>query len=339
METDETPAAMFLRWHYKLNHLSPRKMTEMVKAKLLPSKLLKCEPPLCPSCLFGKATRRSWRVKPNLKGTPSKLRNHTLPGQCVSVDQLESTTPGLIAQMKGWLTKKRYKVATIFVDHFSGLSFLNLQTSTSGEETLEAKVRFERFATRSGVKILHYHADNGRFADNLFREHVANQGQTMTFCGVNAHFQNSVAERRIRLLQDNARAMLIHAQARWKQAITANLWPYALRLANDVFNSTPEAPTLDKRSPAEKFHSTPVRPNLRFFQPFGCPAYVLDNALQAGSKLPKWDMRARIGVALVLNITTGHVSPQFHIKFDPTFRTLDLKFGGVNPMARWMQEA
>ncbi|KAI2507484.1 hypothetical protein MHU86_6976 [Fragilaria crotonensis] len=41
------------------------------------------------------------------------------------MDQLESSTPGLIAQIKGWLFKKRYRVATIFVvDHFSGLSYM-----------------------------------------------------------------------------------------------------------------------------------------------------------------------------------------------------------------------
>ena len=59
--------------------------------------------------------------------------------------------------------------------------------------------------------IQHYHADNGRFADNKFREAVAQKGQSLTFCGVNAHFQNGVAERRIRELQDHARTMLIHA--------------------------------------------------------------------------------------------------------------------------------
>jgi hypothetical protein len=33
--------------------------------------------------------------------------------------------------------------------------------------------------------------------------------QTITLCGDNAHFQNAVAERRIRTLQDQARTMLI----------------------------------------------------------------------------------------------------------------------------------
>jgi hypothetical protein len=69
--------------------------------------------------------------------------------------------------------------------------------------------------------------------------------------------------------------------------------------------------------------------------PFGCPAYVLENALQSGKGIHnKWKYRSRVGiylgrspfhgrnVALVLDRTTGLVSPQFHVKLDPSFRTV-----------------
>ena len=61
------------------------------------------------------------------------------------------------------------------------------------------------------------------------------------------------------------------------------------------------------------------------FKPFGCPIYALDNHLQGGQKINKWYKRARLGiylglspkharsVALVLNLQTGMVSPQFHV--------------------------
>jgi hypothetical protein len=152
------------------------------------------------------------------------------------VDQLESTTPGLIAQVKGWITTKRYRAATIFVDHHSALSYVHLQKSTNAEETLEAKVAFERYAAKSGVTVKHYHADNGRFGETAFKAEVLKQGQTISFCGVNAHFQNAVAERQIRILQDQARAMILHARGRWPSAIDAHLWPYAIRMANEVYN-------------------------------------------------------------------------------------------------------
>jgi hypothetical protein len=81
------------------------------------------------------------------------------------VDQLESPTPGFVGQIKGWLTTKRYRAATVFVDHFSGLTFIYCQFSTNAEETVNAKKAFEAYAALQGVSIRHYHADNGRFAE------------------------------------------------------------------------------------------------------------------------------------------------------------------------------
>eukprot|EP00957_Ditylum_brightwellii_P179142 13648273-Ditylum_brightwellii.AAC.1 len=53
----------------------------------------------------------------------------TEPGQVISVDQLESTTPGFVAQLKGILTTKRYKAVTVFIDHFSDATFIYVQES------------------------------------------------------------------------------------------------------------------------------------------------------------------------------------------------------------------
>jgi Reverse transcriptase (RNA-dependent DNA polymerase)/GAG-pre-integrase domain len=345
----EKPAAEFLRWHHKLNHMSGAKMQSMAKRGLLPKILAKCQIPACTSCLYGKATRRPWRTKPKVGHQGGKLRTATEPGQCISVDQLESTTPGLIAQIKGWLTKKRYRVATIFVDHFSGLSYIHLQKSTNAEETLEAKLAFERYASKFKVQVKSYQADNGRFAENKFMTAVKDSGQTITFCGVNAHFQNAVAERRIRTLQDQARTMLIHAQHRWPKAIDAHLWPYALRVANEVHNSTPTIGRQDLKSPFELFAKSEIMPNLNHFQPFGCPVFVLDNKMQSGKKLPKWEVRSRMGinlgmstqharsVALVLNLKTGHVSPQFHVSFDSKFETVRGSLGNLSPPSEWQK--
>ena len=119
-------------------------------------------------------------------------------GQIVSVDQMDSSNLGFIAQLKGKLTRRRYKHATIFVDHYSDLSYVHLQETLSSNETVQAKHAFEAFARKHHVQVLHYHADNGRFADNLFMQDVSKQQQTISFCGVNSHFQNGQAEKRIR---------------------------------------------------------------------------------------------------------------------------------------------
>jgi hypothetical protein len=96
----------------------------MAKQCLLPTRMAKCTVPLCSGCTYRKMTRRPWRTKAPYVATP---RVATAPGQCVSVDQLDATVPGLIAQIKGIPTTKRYNYATIFADHFSKLGYIYLQ--------------------------------------------------------------------------------------------------------------------------------------------------------------------------------------------------------------------
>ena len=258
---------------------------------------------------------------------------------------LKSPTPGLVAQMAGFITGKRYRYATIFVDHHSRLGYVHLQKTQSAKETLEGKALFERKCASFGIKVEHYHADNGVFASLMWKEACDLNGQGYSYSGVNAHFQSGIAERRIRELQELARTMMIHASARWPEAISAQLWPYALRMACESFN---ESPTLKlKRTPIEIFTKTAVMPEPKHMRPFGCPVYVLDDTLQKSGVKHKWAERSRVGIylgrspyharsiALVLNISTGRVSPQFHVRFDPTFQTMRKSFGGKSPTVQW----
>lgn len=182
------------------------------------------------------------------------------------------------------------------------------------------------------MQVKHYHADNGRFGENLFMAHIARCGQTISFCGVNAHFQNGKAERRIRTLQELARSQILHAKAKWPAAITTNLWPYAVSNVSSIMNDTMAAD--HQLSRIERFTNSRVRPRLAEHHHFGTPVYVLQNDLQSGKKIGKWMPRARIGiylcksprharsVSLILNPRTGMVSPQYHMKFDDTFGTV-----------------
>ena len=230
------PQDELLRWHYRLGHLPFDRVKQLANKGQLPKRLLTCPTPFCAACQNGKMTKRPWRVKGDNKGT-AKTATH--PGQIVSVDQLESTTPGFIAQLKGTLTQQRYKYATVFVDQFSRYTFVYLQKRITSQETVMAKHAFERSAEQRGVKITHYHADNGRFADNAFIQDCQANRQSLSYCGVNAHFQNGIAERRIRDLQERTRTSMLYAMNKWKKMVTINLWPYAMRHANDVANATP----------------------------------------------------------------------------------------------------
>jgi hypothetical protein len=63
------------------------------------------------------------------------------------------------------------------VDHYSRLRFIHLQVYDSSAKTVAAKRAFETFAANHGVKIQHYHCDNGQFTDNAFKQacHEARQ--------------------------------------------------------------------------------------------------------------------------------------------------------------------
>ena len=167
---------------------------------------------------------------------------------------------------------------------------------------------------------------NGHFADNAFIADCKAQRQGLSYCGVNAHFQNGIAECHIRDLQEQTGTSMLYTMNKWKRMVLICLWPYAIRHANDIANATPRKG--EEQSPLERFSGVSITPKLHHFHAFGCPTYVLDNALQSGQGSPKWKRCSRLGVylrpspsharsvALVLNPRTGHVSPQFHVKFD-----------------------
>jgi transposase InsO family protein len=130
----------------------------------------------------------------------------------VSVDQLVSPTPGLIAQISGFLlTTKRYRYATVYMDNYSNLSFVWLLKTATAAETVEDKQAFETYCSSHGVQVQHHHADNGIFNAFEWKAACTGKGQGLSFAGVNAHHQNGKAERRIGLLQEQTRTMLIHA--------------------------------------------------------------------------------------------------------------------------------
>lgn len=320
--------AELLRHHYRMGHLSFDKLKLLAKLGIIPRALADVPIPKCAGCLFGAMTRKPWRNK----STASQVFPATRPGQTVSVDQMQSTAIGFLAQLKGKLTKSRYTCATVFVDHYSRYRYVHLQSSMSSAETLAAKNAFELHARSMGVEILHYQADNGRFQDNAFKDSCTASGQRLSFCSVNAHHQNGICERAIRDLTDQARKMLLFAMEKWPQAVDLSLWPYAFRTACFIHNQLPC--DNDGKSRLELFSGTSVMTNLSHFHTFGCPVYALNNDLASGKSIQRWLPRSRLGlyigpspnharsVSLVLNLSTGLVSPQFHVHHDDLFETI-----------------
>ncbi len=130
-------------------------------------------------------------------------------------------------------------------------------------------------------------------------------------------------------------------------AITLNLWSYALRMANDAINITPNLKFKNAWTPVESFTGTKVASNPKHWHSFRCPAYVLVQDLQTDTAIHhKWKSHLRVGmylgqlpqhardVSLVLNLEMGLVSPQFHVKLDSNFQTLREK-GAHIPTSTW----
>lgn len=97
---------------------------------------------MCAACQYGRATKRPWRTKAaiNQIGSQTIIKQ---PGDCVSIDMMESPVPGLISQIKGIPTIARYICATVFVDHHSDITYVHFQKSTNAIDTVDAKETFE----------------------------------------------------------------------------------------------------------------------------------------------------------------------------------------------------
>ena len=97
-----------------------------------------------------------------------------------------------------------------------------------------------------------------------------------------------------------ARISMIHANKRWLDAITPNLWPYATRMANKFLNATPWLYNPNKASPNSIFAKSDVQENPKHWYHFGCPVYVTDDQIQQGKrpKGSKWMERSQIGIYL-----------------------------------------
>ena len=142
-------AREFLKLHYKMGHMSFAKMQIMAKQGTIPAAFAKCEIPVCTACMFAKQTRRPWQSK---QAKNYHIQKPTKPGEVVSVDQMVSPTPGLIAQMTGMLTRKRYKYTTVYVDQETRLGYVYLQQTATAKETIKGKIAFELHCQTMGFR-------------------------------------------------------------------------------------------------------------------------------------------------------------------------------------------
>ena len=345
-----------LLWHWRLGISMSRVQELMVphRAKdqngmvdLMPSVITPkfatsatCVIPKCAACELSRARKRSAAVVKQhaieeKEGILSA--NQYSPGDLVSLDQYVCATPGRLYSGYGREAEhNRFHGGTIFNDAASGAIWIENQVSLGANETVCAKARFEEWLYElSCAEVKRYHSDNGVFSADEFRDDCDSKFQKQTFSGVGAKHQNGRAERAIQTVMYMARTFMIHTSLHWNERGTDDiaLWPFAVRHAVWLHNRLPNHVT--GLSPIEILTGTRSdHRDLRRTHVWGCPVYVLDPKLQDGKKIPKWNRRSRQGqflgfsdehsslVANVRHLTTGHVSPQFHVVFDDHFHTV-----------------
>ena len=160
----------------------------------------------------------------------------TLPGEITHADIMTSSVPGLMPQMVGFLSSKKFHYASFFVDDKSDFTFACHQVSTLAEETIIAKRAYKSELRKCRKEVRHYHVDNGTHAVVKYKEEIKDKKQTLAFCSVGSYHQNSKAENRIKIIYCLARSMLIHTMHGWPKVMTQFLWPHAVSLAVDVRN-------------------------------------------------------------------------------------------------------
>ena len=342
-----------LEWHWKLGHANMawiqslcRSKRDKMNSSIITTKtnVSSCHAPLCAACQLGKQTRKGAHSQKVIDQQGMAIRaNDLTPGVAVSLDQYMSSVKGRLPDTKGKeKADKKYCGGTIFVDHASGAVFTKNQVSLRAGDTVTSKQAFEKWAHTFGVKIKSYRADNVPFNSEHFKKHVKIAEQEIDFSGVGAHHQNGVAERAIRTVVSWARTMMLHAVIHWPDQADLELWPFAVEHAVYLWNHLPKRD--GQLAPIEIFSSTKFDSyeHLQRAKVFGCPVYVLEPTLQDGKKLPKWNPRSRRGQNLgisvdhsstinrILNLKTGHISPQYHVVYDNLFTTVpNAESGGL----------
>ena len=97
--------------------------------------------------------------------------------------------------------------------------YTHLQQGQTIIEYIESKAAYEQTEATFGIRVKKFYTDNGIFAGEGFMSDESNNNQTISYCGVGAHFQNGIAEAAIKKLTEKVMTMLIHAKHRWPKVI------------------------------------------------------------------------------------------------------------------------
>ena len=124
--------------------------------------------------------------------------------------------------------------------------------------------------------------------------------------------------------------MILNAMICWIDVIITELWKYEIKLVIGVVNNCLDESGI---TALERLSSTKGHARVKQFHNFGSPCFILDPKLRQNKYISKWTPQSiqavyigispqhAVSVALVLNLKTGYISPQFRIVFVDDFTT------------------
>ncbi|SNX85305.1 related to retrotransposon protein [Melanopsichium pennsylvanicum] len=206
-----------------------------------------------------------------------KIEPTTAPLELVHID--------LLTDLRG---HPNYHFALVAVDDYS--SYVYVKPLLAKSEALQALKDWVTAAERAtGQKLMKLRSDNGGEWFNLSaiqweREIGFKWQQTVPHTSV----QNGKAERTIRSVQEQTRAMM------FQRAVPKELWPYAVLAAAHTINLTP---SITGKIPYEEFYKRTAHGLAQQLRVFGCLAWV---------HLPKKDHVGKYGVRAIPGIMAGY---------------------------------
>ena len=356
----------FLQWHWRLGHPGFNRLMFLFRSGILSTtesskRMVRSvlssikHVPKCAACMFGRQKRlpspgKTAKIIDDQRGVLKQ--NNLNPGDEVSLDHFYCSTQGRLFSSRG-KTKQEHMFCggLLAIDHASNYIFVKCMKKFSAQETLQAKEEFELNCRNMGVIVQGYLTDKGpAFASKDFITHVDSLLQKIRFAGVGAHHQNGHAESAIGIVMSMARTMMLHAAVHWPDMADPSLWPMAVHHAVYLYNHLPDPST--GLSPHDLFSRTrwPLK-HLHDMHVWGCPVYSLDKSIADGKKIPRWQTRSNrcvfmgfspdhtTNVPLLLDSSTGTITPKFHVVFDDWFSTVTASADNLPDFnsEEWMQ--
>ena len=242
-------------WHQRLGHLNYYdlcRLLDLVDGIPITASQKSIDPGVCSPCLMGKHHKSYQRRVPAAR-TESLL----------SLVHSDTCGPFRTLAVSG---AKRF---ILFIDDFTRMTWVYFLKGKGHEETLKAFQTLKASADKaSGHSICRFQCVNGRgeydnqfFTDFLKVEGISYEPAAAPY----TQNQNGVSERKIRIVVERARTMLLKAR------LPEQFWADAVAMAVNILNRSPTK-ALAEKTPFEAWFGR--RPNLSHLCRFGCNAYL-----------------------------------------------------------------